>query len=312
MRELVGAPRGTSPIPASARPTIPAPTPTRPPQPSAAARPVFEELLDVLVRSRAAVQASDAFPWPVLRATIERVCAADEASDESFWLAHDMVGRADMDHVTVHHARVAAMAGRVGARVGYDLEHRIALGMAGALIDVALWRVSDDVVRRVRAPSAQEAELLRTHPRVSAEMVASWTPPMGGLVEAIGQHHERADGQGFPQGLRADATHLDAQILGLVDAYAECTSLAVRGRRHRPHEVVRELMRWRHGTFAPALVKALLSEITVFPPGSIVSLTTGEVGRVLRVNRRHPLRPAIEIIAAAPGRRATGHRTIDL
>jgi HD-GYP domain-containing protein (c-di-GMP phosphodiesterase class II) len=125
-----------------------------------------------------------------------------------------------------------------------------------------------------------------------------------GLVEAIGQHHERAGGQGSPLG--------HAQVLGLVDTYAEWTSLAVRGRRYRPHEVVRELMRWRHGTFAPALVKALLSEITVFPPGSIVTLTTGEVGRVLRVNRRHPLRPSVEIISAAPGQQGPGRRTIDL
>jgi HD-GYP domain-containing protein (c-di-GMP phosphodiesterase class II) len=143
-------------------------------------------------------------------------------------------------------------------------------------------------------------------------MVASWKPPMASIVPAIAEHHERADGQGFPRGLRAAATSSDAQILGLVDCYAEWTSLPVRGRRHRPHEVVRELMRWRHGTFAPALVKALLSEVTVFPPGSLVSLTTGEVGRVTRVNRRYPLRPAVEIISATHGQRFGGHRTIDL
>jgi HD-GYP domain-containing protein (c-di-GMP phosphodiesterase class II) len=303
MRELVGAPSAPAAALSSGRPTMLAPRPAAlAPRPAPAGLPLFEELLGVLTRSRAAVQATHAFPWPALRAVLEQLAAADEASDDPFWIAHDMAARAGVDHVTVHHARVAVMALRVGARIGYDLEQRIALGMAGALIDVALWRVPDDVVRRVHAPSAQHAELLRTHARVSAEMVASWTPPVAGLVEAIGQHHERAGGQGSPLG--------HAQVLGLVDTYAEWTSLPVRGRRYRPHEVVCELMRWRHGTFAPALVKALLSETTVFPPGSLVTLTTGEVGCVLRVNRRHPLRPTIEIISA--GQQGLGRRTIDL
>jgi HD-GYP domain-containing protein (c-di-GMP phosphodiesterase class II) len=143
-------------------------------------------------------------------------------------------------------------------------------------------------------------------------MVASWAPPVTSMVAAVGQHHERADGQGFPFGLRAEATHPDAQVLGLVDCYAEWTSLPVRGRRHQPHEVVRELVRWRHGVYAPALVKALLAQITVFPPGSIVSLTTGQVGRVRRVNRRLPLRPEVQIISLSEGQRERGPRTIDL
>jgi hypothetical protein len=96
-------------------------------------------LLDVLGRARAVTEESHPFPWAELRPAIERACAAGEASNGLFWVAHDTVGRAGAAHVTVHHSRVAVLAVRVGALAGYNLERRIELGMAGALIDVALW-----------------------------------------------------------------------------------------------------------------------------------------------------------------------------
>ena len=53
------------------------------------------------------------------------------------------------------------------------------------------------------------------------------------------------------------------------------------------------------------LVKALLNDITVFPPGTIVRLNTGEIGAVIAVNRNHPLRPRVEIVDGKTGPLAT-------
>src|SRR5213078_4555252 len=68
----------------------------------------------------------------------------------------------------------------------------------------------------------------------------------------------------------------------------------------RPHEAIREIVRGKHDTFPPALIKALLSEITVFPPGTIVA-----------VNRNHPLRPRVEIVEGKTGPLA-GPKMVDL
>ena len=82
--------------------------------------------------------------------------------------------------------------------------------------------------------------------------------------------------------------------------------------RLRPHEAIREIVRSKHELFPSPLVKALLSEISVFPPGTLVRLNTGEVGRVTAVNRNHPLRPRVEIVADGKGQRMASPKTTDL
>jgi hypothetical protein len=82
--------------------------------------------------------------------------------------------------------------------------------------------------------------------------------------------------------------------------------------RLRPHEAVREIVKSRHESFPSTLIKALLSEISVFPPGTVVRLNTEEIGRVIAVNRNHPLRPRIEVVADSRGNRLPTPKVIDL
>src|SRR2546430_6242216 len=93
------------------------------------------------------------------------------------------------------------------------------LGMAGSLIDVGLWRLSESLQRRLDALTSEELAQYRSHPRLSAEIIRRWGPPSESIVEAVLQHHEREQEQGFPQGLAGAAIHPDAKILGLVDTY---------------------------------------------------------------------------------------------
>src|SRR5438105_1895600 len=133
-----------------------------------------------------------------------------------------------------------------------------------------------------------------------------------GPLEAVLEHHEREQGQGYPQGLPGSAIHPHAKILGLVDTYTRLTSPRPPQARLLPHEAIREIVRSKHESFPSALIKALLSEISVFPPRTLVRLNTGEVGRVVGVNRNHPLRPKVEIISDSKGDRLPAPKLIDL
>jgi hypothetical protein len=75
---------------------------------------------------------------------------------------------------------------------------------------------------------------------------------------------------------------------------------------------VREIVKSRNEAFPSPLIKALLSEISVFPPGTVVRLNTDEIGRVVGVNRDHPLRPRVEIMADARGQRLPALKSVDL
>jgi HD-GYP domain-containing protein (c-di-GMP phosphodiesterase class II) len=274
--------------------------------------PLFAELQLFLARVREILRTGDPFPWSELHDLMERCAESLERSGELFWLANSTTALGGVDYLACHQARVAVLAITIGASVAYDRPRRVQLGMAGCLIDVGLWQIPESLLRRLDALTPEEQTLYRSHPRLSAETIRRWAPPSEALAEAVLQHHEREQGQGFPSGLLGASVSQDAKILGLIDTYTGLTMPPAPRPRLRPHEAIREIVRSKHESFPSALVKALLSEISVFPPGTLVRLNTGEVGRVIAVNRHHPLRPRVEIVADGKGQRLSVAKTTDL
>lgn len=279
----------------------------RPAPDPAAAHELFTRLIFVLERARDLVNASDPFPWPELHRAIERAVLSLATSAELFWVANSPAIPAGTDPVAFHQARVAVLALRVGANSGLDGLRLVELGIAGALIDVGVWALAD-AGRRID-PTTPE---YRMHAHLSADIVRRWNAPSEAVVQAILQHHELEQGQGYPQGLRGEAIHPYAKILALVDRYAALTGSGGARGRTRPHEAIRDIVRSKNEEFSPPLIKALLSEISVFPPGTPVRLNTGEYARVIGVNRNHPLRPRVEVVSDAKGHTLSAARVIDL
>jgi len=288
--------------------------PATPPLPAAAPPPSSDEAPAALFAAlqRQLVEVHDlvvggavAFPWDRLESTIEAIGVSLAASDDLFWIAATPSATPGLDYLALHQARVAVLALRIGATLRYDRLRLLTLGTAACLMDVALWTTPD-------ALAADAGAVYQAHPRLSADIVRRWAPPSERIVTLILEHHERERGLGFPQGLDGPSIDPDAKILGLLDTYATLTLPPAPHPRRRPHEAIREIVKARQDAFAPALVKALLAETSVFPPGTVVRLNTDEIGRVIAVNRNHPLRPKLEIIANSKGYRALVAKTLDL
>ena len=270
------------------------------------------ELQELLLEVRGLLRGAGEFPWSRLQALIERAVSSLGRSPDLFWVANNPAAPPGVDYLAFHQARVAVTAIRIGANVGYDRRRLLSLGMAGCLIDVGLWQLPEALLRRLDALTGDELAAYRSHPRLSADAIRRWGPPDDTIAQAVLEHHEREQGQGFPQGLTGTAIEPDAKVLGLADTYTGLTLPPTARPRLRPHEAVREIVKSRHEAFPAALIKALLSEISVFPPGTVVRLNTEEIGRVVAVNRNHPLRPRVEIIADAKGHRLPASKIIDL
>jgi hypothetical protein len=287
------------------------PAPRRPVEPSEPSEPLFGELQQFLVEARARVNGGG-FVWTRLESLVLRAVTSLMGSPDLFWVANNPAAPPGVDYVAFHQARVCVLALRLGVNLGYDAARLLPLGQAAALFDAGLWLLPQGLVERADSLSGNDMATYRTHPKLSAEIVQRWSPPNARIMESILDHHEREQGQGFPRGVQGGAIDPDAKIIGLVDTYTALTVPPSSRPRLRPHEAIRDIVKTRNDQFPSSLIKVLLSEISVFPPGTIVRLNTEEVGRVIAVNRSHPLRPQVEVFADAKGHRLGMPKVIDL
>lgn len=153
-------------------------------------------------------------------------------------------------------ADILAQAMQVGSELGNGIHVGACLHDAGkmALPDAAMYRSDGD-----DEESRNFNSLYEQHPRLGADHFASMPFPEG-VVEAIGSHHERWDGSGFPEGLEGKAIPLAAQIVGLAD-YVE--RLLSNGREGRPcswEETVEDVGTRAGSLFNPDLVKCFMEQ----------------------------------------------------
>lgn len=106
----------------------------------------------------------------------------------------------------------------LGQAQGLGADDLAAIDTAALLLDVGLLSVPDHILSKPGPLSVDEFHRVRAHPRVSADLLDAvpFAGPVRALVEA---HHERWDGNGYPDGLTGDAIPVGARVLAIVDCY---------------------------------------------------------------------------------------------
>jgi diguanylate cyclase (GGDEF)-like protein len=117
-----------------------------------------------------------------------------------------------------HSETVGDMARRMGAALGLPPDKQEALQIAGLLHDVGMMAVPERVIFKTDDLDESDWSLMREHPARGVGLLAKFST-FSGLLEAVLYHHERWDGTGYPEGLRADAIPMGARILAVCDAY---------------------------------------------------------------------------------------------
>ena len=164
-----------------------------------------------------------------------------------------------------HSTAVVALAGRVARRLGLDGGDLDRVELVALLHDVGKLAIPDAILRKPGPLDAAEFEVVKRHPIEGALIVES-VEVLAPLAPDIRAEHERWDGDGYPDGLAADAIPLASRITFVCDAFDAMTS----ARPYRPPlslgEAIQELERGSGSQFWPEAVAALLAEMGPGPP----------------------------------------------
>ena len=239
-----------------------------------------------------AMQRQDELDFEALSALATGI--ADELKRSDQLLVQAMSGPAGPPLIT-NLVNVAILGTKVGAGLGYHGKELERLTFAGLLHDIGLFAVPQSLITKSGRLTRDERTLIEQHPELGYQAIRKAGPKYHWLAQVVRQAHERWNGQGYPNKLKERDISEFAQIIGVVDVFDALVSPRGYRRRFFPHEAVRELIVAERTAFPREVVKALVEQLSAYPLGTSVRLTTGEVGSVMRVNTRYPLRPVVWI-----------------
>ena len=193
----------------------------------------------------------------------------------------------------LHTATVALLTAR---QLGWAPEAQRRVVLAALTMNASIVELQARMAEQTDAPSQRQMAQIRAHPMQSALLLRNAGVEDAEWLGAVEQHHERAGGAGYPQGLSS------VQPLGHLLRVADVFTAKISPRAVRlalsPQVAARQLFHEEQGgPMAAALIRA----VGIYPPGDFVCLKNGDAGIVLQ--RAVPGRSAVVVSLFAANRK---------
>ena len=211
-----------------------------------------------------------------------------------FFLFHE---RADplARYSVLHAMHTAILMTLIGRRKDWG-GVRTACGVSASLtMNLSAMGLQDVLARQIEPLSAEQQAHMQAHPLESWQLLQDLGVSDPVWLEAVAQHHEQADGLGYPKGLRA--LHPLADAIRTCDVFgAKVSSRASRSSMPTPHAAA-DIFRQRSAGYIGA---SIIGEVGLYPPGSVVALASGEQAVVVARTSK-PEQPQAVVIRDAAG-----------
>jgi diguanylate cyclase (GGDEF)-like protein len=159
-----------------------------------------------------------------------------------------------------HSEGVESLSYRLAHRLGLTPEEVALVALAGRVHDLGKLAIPEEIRDKPGPLDSDEQRVLARHPVVGAHMLVSLG--LGKIAGWVRHHHERWDGQGYPNGLRGEEIPLAARIIAVAEAYDAMTSeRAYGGHARTREEAITELERCSGHEFEPRVVAACVAEL---------------------------------------------------
>ncbi len=211
-----------------------------------------------------------------------------------------------------HGISVAVNLVAFGRHLGYPKTELSQLGMLGLLLDIGKIKLPRELLEKNERLTAEEFELVKEHVDLGLKVLYETPNIHPDVIEGISQHHERMNGSGYPHNLMGDKISTFGRMAAIADTYAAVTKPRPYAEVISPHHALQMLTTWSGSQFHGDMVEQFIQSIGVFPVGSMVELSTGEVAVVVTHSKFKRLRPKV-LVLTEPDKTVRSHpTTLDL
>lgn len=211
-----------------------------------------------------------------------------------------------------HSVDNCALAIAFGRHMGLPKKDLRTLAIGLLMMDMGNVRVPEQILNKNGRLSEAEYKIVKKHVMHGVDILKTTEGMNEDIINITLTHHERFDGSGYPNGLLGAHIPVYGRMAGIIDCYDAMTSERPFTTAKSPYAALQNIYNWRTSAFQPELVEQFLQCMGVYPTGSLVEMTNGEVGIVLEQNPTQRMRPKIMLVLDEEKVHLVEYQTVDL
>jgi len=226
-----------------------------------------------------------------IRQSVSGMIASIIRNPDAFFLLKDKD-----NYAYAHCVDACGLAVAFGRHLGFSKPELENLAVGVLLCDIGKLQLPENLLKKPGRLTDREYALVRRHVEFGAQMVCEMKDSNAEVVSIVMHHHERHNGKGYPNQIPGHLIPVKGRIAALVDCYDAIISERAYSHAVSAYEAVNMIYEWRDKDFQSDMVEQFIQCIGLFPTGTLIELTTGEVGIVISQNRVRRLRPRVMLV----------------
>jgi HD-GYP domain-containing protein (c-di-GMP phosphodiesterase class II) len=200
------------------------------------------------------------------------------------------------EYTAEHSLNVCILSVAFARHLGHS-EHEIRkIGLCGLLHDVGKAKIPLEILNKPGRFTDEECEIMNQHPLYGRDLLMAASNSDHSAVDVAYSHHERMDEKGYPRKLMQHQIPYYAKLVALVDAYDAITSSRCYDAGRSSMDALDIIYKCKGKQFDEALSIEFIKCIGIYPPGSIVEMSSGEVAIIIASNQESKLKPRVILV----------------
>lgn len=210
-----------------------------------------------------------------------------------------------------HSMNVAILLANFAKHLNLPEEQIMDLTYAGFLHDMGKIKVPDEILHKPGKLTDQEMNVMRDHVVFGMEALQNVAIPAH-IIRTVGEHHERLDGHGYPEGKRGDEISQPGRMIAIVDTYDAITADRCYKAGLPSQRALQILLKDSPEKYDETLVQQFIKCVGIYPVGSLVLLSNEQLGMVIKQHEDTPLTPQIKVFYSVAGSYFIAPKDVDL
>ena len=216
------------------------------------------------------------------------------------------------EHTYRHSVRASVWAIAYGRHLCLSKTDLQTLALGVLLSKVGKTKLPSELITDSSLLMADDIRLMRKYVEYGVEILNATPGISPEVISIVWGHNERHDGSGYPRRLCGDQIPMLAKIAGIVDYYETLTNPRPDKKALSSSQAMAKLHDLRGSLFQSEVVEEFIRAIGIYPTGTIVQLSSGEVGVITEQNPERRLRPVVTLVLDENKRPVRGKHIINL